>query len=346
MIERLPNVMRPSDLLKRLLVSIYEMLKVHFRRIVKFREVSLIRIDPGLQDAKHVLVTTIHNEATRIPFSLKYYRAMGFKHFIIIDNQSDDGVDQILSGESGVSTFIANGSYRLSTFGCDWVNSILFKYCTKKWILYVDADEFFVFQHCDTKGITELTDYLEKNNQESLQCLLLDMYSDKKVKYNICGVGEDPLSVCRFYDRDGYIKKYDPQLQTVWIKGGVRGRIYFSDRVWEGPALNKTPLVFWQRHYAFLKGTHQLWPLRLNGGDVSHGKLRGVLLHFKFLADWKIKLSDEAVRKQHTDEYNAYSINGTLKDDGPDFMGAPTVEYVSWRSLQQDGLIDGNCWPV
>ena len=337
---------RRSKRIVRLLVSTRELWKARIRVIAKSREVSVVKIAPGLQDAKHVVVMVVHNEALRIPYMLEYYKTMGFEHFLILDNRSDDDLQNILSGKSGISIFMANGSYRFSRFGVDWVNGVLSKYCSQKWILYVDADEFFVFPHCDTKSISDLTDFMENNNQKSMQCLMLDMYSDKKVQYNICGVGQDPLSVCRFYDRDGYVKKYDRLNQAVWIKGGVRGRIFFSTNVWEGPALNKTPLVFWQRHYAFLRSTHLLWPPRLNGGNVTRRKIRGALLHFKFLADWTTKISSESLRQQHTDEYNAYSAAATSMDDGLDFIGPATVEYRSWRSLEQYGLLDGKAWPI
>ena len=344
--RKLAKVLSRVERTAKLHHSLAEMVKAHLRVIVKSREVSLVKLDPALQRSRHVLVTTVYNEAVRIPFILKYYRSMGFEHFIVIDNQSDDNLQELLAGESGVSIFAAKGSFRLSRFGYDWVNGILSRYCSKKWVLYVDADEFFIFPHCDKRRISDLTDFMEKNDQDSLQCLMLDMYSNKKIKDNKCGIGEDPLSVCRLYDRDGYVKQFDPRSETVWIKGGVRGRLYFSDNIWDGPALNKTPLVFWKKHYVFLKATHQLWPFRLNGGGVNQRTLRGILLHFKFLADWTTKVANESVRQQHTDEYNAYSKSDILMDDGPDFVGPPTAEYQCWRSLEQDGLLDGRAWPI
>jgi hypothetical protein len=343
----LSAVERPREMVMRpgvtttIFTSMFEMSKAHIRRLFKGPEVSLVRMAPGLRAAKHVIIMTVHNEAMRLPFVLKYYRAMGFEHFIFIDNKSSDGTQEMLSAEPDVSLFVANGSYRHSRFGCDWVNSILSAYCKNKWILCVDADEFLVFPSHDSKGISNLTNLLTKNGQTSMQCLMLDMYSDQKQQSNLCPVGEDPLSVCRFYDRDGYTQKYDAVTQTTWIKGGVRGRVYFAEDVWQGPALNKTPLVFWKLHYAFLKSTHQLWPFHLNGGDVHHGKLRGVLLHFKFLSDWQVKLSNESARQQHTEEYNAYVRQPVEAQNEPVLMGPPSVEYTGIRALQRDGLIDG-----
>lgn len=308
------------------------------------RHVSVVRLRPGLQRAKHVVVMTIYNEARRMPFFLKYYREMGFEHFVILDNKSTDGLQAQLADEPDVSVFFSNGSFKNARFGMDWINYLLSKYCSGKWILHVDADEFLVFPHCDTQGIASLTAYMEEKRQVSLQCLMLDMYSDRKIKGNICGVGEDPAEVCPFFDEIGYVTYYDPMNETFAIKGGVRGRIYFQDNLWDGPALNKTPLVLWQPHYAFLKCAHELWPTSVNGGAPVAGVPHGVLLHFKFLSDLTEKLVAEAVRQQHTSEYDAYSQNGSLPDDGPDFMGPRSRTYTGWRSLDAAGLLDGADW--
>jgi hypothetical protein len=121
----------------------------------------------------------------------------------------------------------------------------------------------------------------------------------------------------------------------------VRGRTYFADDLWKGPALNKTPLVLWQPHYAFLKCAHELWPASVNGGAPAPGVPHGVLLHFKFLSDLTEKLAAETVRQQHTSEYDAYSRKGRLEDDCPNFMSPRSRKYDGWRSLHEAGLLDG-----
>jgi glycosyltransferase involved in cell wall biosynthesis len=315
--------------------------KARIRAWMHSRDVSLIRLRPGLQNAKHVVVMLVYNEARRMPFLLRYYRAMGFEHFVILDNKSADGLQEQLAEEPDVSLFFTKSSFKNARFGMDWINYLLAKYCVGKWILHVDADEFLVFPHCDTRGISGLTSYMEKNQQVSLQCLMLDMYSDKKIEDNICAVDEDPASICPFFDETGYVTYYDPMNETFAIKGGVRGRIYFSDNLWKGPALNKTPLVRWQPHYAFLKCAHELWPASVNGSVPVPGVPHGVLLHFKFLSDLTEKLAAEKIRQQHTNEYDAYMHNGSLPGDDPNFMYPQSRKYDGWRSLHAAGLLDG-----
>ena len=45
----------------------------------------------------------LRNEKVRLPFFLKYYRALGIKHFFIVDNGSTDGSTQYLAAQSDVS---------------------------------------------------------------------------------------------------------------------------------------------------------------------------------------------------------------------------------------------------
>lgn len=330
-----------QSFLKKAWWQLSNIIKAQVRIWLHARDVSPVCLRPGLKNARHVIVMLVYNEARRMPFLLRYYRAMGFEHFVILDNKSTDGLQEQLAAEPDVSLFFTKGSFKNARYGMDWVNYVLSKYCAGKWILHVDADEFLVFPHCDQQSISDLTSYMETKHQPSLQCLLLDMYSDRKISENICAIGEDPVSICAFFDETGYVTYYDPLNETLAIKGGVRGRVYFPDNLWKGPALNKTPLVRWQRHYAFLKSAHELWPASVNGGAPVPGVPHGVLLHFKFLSDLTEKLAAEAVRQQHTGEYDAYSQNGRLAEDGPDFMSPRSRKYEGWRSLQAAGLLDG-----
>jgi Glycosyl transferase family 2 len=325
-----------------LMYSVVEFSKAHVRRFAKAHEVAAVRVAPGLAAASHVLIMTVHNEAHRMAYFLRYYKALGFEQFIVLDNESTDGLRTQLASETGVSIFAARGSYKKSRFGNDWINTVLSKYCNGKWVLYVDADEFFVYPHSDTRKIEELTAHLARTGQRSVNSLMVDMYSERKASDNTCTSGEDPAAVCPLYDAYGYQTRYDARSRTTWTKGGVRGRIFFKD-VWDGPALNKTPLVLWKRPYAYLKSSHQLWPARLNQPVSRSGKtMTGALLHFKFLADIDDKLRAEALRRQHTAEYVAYADQLHVKREEPDFVGAPTARYENWRSLQRDRLIAGD----
>ncbi len=326
-------------------VDFFEMAKAHLRLWAKRREVSVLRLAPGLGAAKFVVIAVVRNEAHRLPFFLRYYRQLGFEQFIILDNASTDGLHALLRPEPDVSLFAAKGAYGKSRYGNDWINGILQKYCAQKWILYVDADEFLVYPHGDRSGIAALTAELTSRGVPALPGIMVDMYGDRPVAEAGCAPGEDPLAVCPYFDGAGYERKLDAMTATLWIKGGPRGRVFFPGATWKGPAQNKTPLVFWQKHFVFLKSAHQLWPFYLNNGRAAEpGTITGALLHFKFLADLPGKISEEAARRQHTAEYHAYTGKGGGAEEWPGMMGPGSVRYEGWRSLEENGLLQSGGW--
>lgn len=314
--------------------TIIELAKAHARRLFKSRQVTRVKLAEGLRTARHVVILVVHNEADRLPFLLGYYRRLGFSQFLIVDNESTDNLAEVLSEARDVSLFRAEGSYRDARFGNDWINYVLSKYCHKKWVLYVDADEFLIFDGAPEVAIDALTESLERRRLSTLHTVILDMYSDKALSENTYAPGSDPLTVCPLFDAEGYETRYEELSQTTWIKGGVRARLFFDDP-WLGPALNKTPLVSWRRHYAFIKSSHQLVPPRLNGpGPQSLPALRGALLHFKFLASFREKVAAEQARQQHTAEYRSYQRVVTQS-----FVGASTRRMEGWRTAVDAGLV-------
>ncbi|MGY1774381.1 glycosyltransferase family 2 protein [Geodermatophilus sp. SYSU D00804] len=252
--------------------------------------------------ARVVAVLVVKDEAPRLPFLLDYYRRLGVDHFIVVDNESTDGTVALLGDEPDVSIFRARGDFKRARYGTDWVNHLLKRYCIGKWILFVDADEFLVYHPADY-SLPQVCAALQRAGRRSLQTIMLDMYSTEGVAPRPVRVGQDPLEVCDAYDVSGYLHAYARDSDARWIKGGVRGRLFFEN-LWEGPALNKTPLVHWRRSSVFLRVAHLLWPRRLNGGREP---LRGAILHYKFTSSAIERMTDPNWAARHTDEYLAYA---------------------------------------
>ena len=329
-VARRPDVARWEALRRRLVFSVSEPVRATVRTALKRSEVHDVTVRPELASAGIVAVLVVKDEAVRLPFVLDYYRRLGVDHFVVLDNRSTDGLRALLAPEPDVSLFAAEGVYGRSRFGNDWLNGVLGRHCVGKGVLWIDADELLVFSERPDATLPELVAELDRRGRRSFHTLMLDMYSDRAADENVVGPGDDPLDVCALYDRSGYVHYTDPHTRTTWIKGGVRGRLFFPD-VSRGPALNKTPLVRWRRHYHFLKSAHELWPAHLNGG----GPVEGVLLHFKFTSTSVRKMVDSEVRSQHTAEYDAYAAVHEVS-----FVGDATAKLVDVRSLVTDGLFE------
>ncbi|MGY1831677.1 glycosyltransferase family 2 protein [Geodermatophilus sp. SYSU D01180] len=314
---------------ERLSFALLEPVKAHVRRIMKRRQIRPVVVRPGLQSAHLVAAVMVKNEAHRLPALLRHYRRLGVEHFIFIDNESTDTLLSLLSDVDDVSIYRAEGSFSSARYGLDWLNTVLSRHCSGKWVVHVDADEFLVFDS-ELPDLLSVCAWLEKSGRRSLQAIMIDMYSDRKATENIVREGQDPLEVCNLFDATGYERHHHWPSATTWVKGGVRGRLFFPRR-WEGPALNKTPLVLWRRRYAFLRAAHLIWPRNLNGG-LKPAEL--ALLHFKFTPSASALMVDESHRAQHTTEYRAYdNVRDVI------MVGDETRQYHQPADLTGHGLI-------
>ena len=293
-----------------------------------------------------LLVSTMRNEQIRLPYFLDYYRALGVAHFLFVDNDSTDGTVDYLRGKKDVSVWTTRASYLKSAFGVDWVNWLCRKYAHGHWTLVVDPDEFFIYPFCDTRPIPALTDWLDNSSIRSFSAMLIDVYPKGRMDAQPYQEGQDPLEIASWFDSGNYSIKRNPTYGNLWIQGGPRSRVFFADRPEKAPALNKIPLVRWNRRFAFVSSTHTLLPRGLNqvydewGGE----KASGALLHTKFLDTFGAKAAEELERGQHyggSVEYRAYAE--ALKDD-PDLWCKWSEKYINWRQLEILGLMSKGNW--
>ena len=293
-----------------------------------------------------LLVCTLYNEAIRMPYFLRYYRDLGIDHFLIIDNDSDDGVMDHLEGQPDISVWHTAGSYKAARFGVDWMNALQRRYCHGHWTLVVDPDEFFIYPFCDSRPIQALTDWLDAANQRSFPAMLLDMYPKGHLTDQAYQSGQDPLEIAQWFDPGNYTISTNPQLGNLWIQGGPRARVFFEDVPKNAPALNKTPLVKWDRSYAYASSTHSLVPRGLNKVYEEWGgeKTSGILLHTKFLDTFTEKAKEEAARNQHYAGGAEYAAYAKALKDHPELWCEWSEKYINWRQLEILGLMSKGSW--
>ena len=293
-----------------------------------------------------LLFCTLRNEEVRLPYFLKYYRNLGVDHFIFVDNDSDDGGREFLAEQRDASVFLSKGSYRDARFGVDWLNYLQRKHADGHWTLVVDPDEFFVFPFCDTRTIRALTDWLDSSNVRSFSAMLLDMYPKGPFDRIPYERGRDPFEIANWFDAGNYSIRRNHYLWNLWIQGGPRARVFFTDDPERAPALNKIPLVKWQKRYAYVSSTHQLLPRGLNlvYAEDTGEKASGVLMHAKFLDSFTAKAREELVRGQHyadSHEYKSYARDG---GESPDLWCKWSEKFINWRQLEILGLMSKGNW--
>ena len=321
--------------------------RLRIRAWRKRRELSPVTNRTDLINSDDLLVfSTLRNERVRLPFFLRYYRNLGINHFLIVDNDSDDGSREYLAEQPDVSLWTTKHSYKRSRFGVDWLNGLQMRHAHGHWTLVVDPDEFFVYPFCDTRPLRALTDWLDASSIKSFSAMLLDMYPKGPFDAKPYREGQDPMEIAQFFDSGNYTIDRNHHYGNLWIQGGPRARMFFPENPERAPALNKIPLVKWHRNYAYVSSSHMLLPRGLNqvydewGGE----KASGCLLHAKFLDTFPLKAQEEMDRKQHyanSHEYRAYQAG---LGSEPDLWCKWSEKYINWRQLEILGLMSKGNW--
>ncbi len=290
-----------------------------------------------------LLFCVFRNENLRLPYFFDYYRKLGINHFVMVDNDSDDGGREYVADQHDASIWTTDAAYGKARFGMDWLTRLQDKYGHGHWALTVDVDELFVFPFCDVRPIRALTDWLDAGRRRSFGALLVDLYPKGPVGAVPYERGKDPLDIINWFDSGNYVISRNERMRNLWIQGGVRARAFFAGEPKKAPALNKVPLVKWHRRYSYVSSTHMILPRGLNivydqkGGE----KISGALLHTKFLDPITPKSREEMQRGQHYArgrEYKAYEqADDTL-------WTSASRRYVGWQQLEDCGLISAGSW--
>ncbi|MFY0633577.1 MAG: glycosyltransferase family 2 protein [Vannielia sp.] len=317
------------------------------RALRKRRELSVVANRSAAVHPGDVLAfVTLRNERIRLPYFLEYYRKLGVAHFFIVDNGSDDGSREYLQDQTDVSLWTTQASYKRARFGVDWLNWLQRKYAHGHWALVVDVDEFFVYPFCDTRPIRALTDWLDASSIKSFSAMLLDMYPKGPLDALPYSEGQNPLEIASYFDSGNYQITRNRLYGNLWIQGGPRARAFFGDAPERAPALNKIPLVKWDRSYTYASSTHMLLPRGLNltydewGGE----KASGILLHAKFLNTFTAKSEEELERGQHYAASHEYKAYARVLRENPDFWTKWSERYINWRQLEILGLMSKGNW--
>ncbi len=293
-----------------------------------------------------LLFATLRNERTRLPYFLDYYRRLGVGHFLIVDNGSTDGSDDIVQDQKDCSLWRTDGSYKKARFGMDWINALLSRHGVGHWALVVDTDEFLVYPYMDTRPLSALTDWLDAGNVKSFGTLLIDMYPEGPTGETAYSEGQDPFEILTHFDSGNYVVNRNPMYNHLWIQGGPRQRVVFDDAPARAPALNKIPLLKWQKGAVYVSSTHHLLPRGLNRVYEEWGgeKVSGCLLHAKFLDSLGTKVTEELERRQHYAASREYLAYAETLGGGIRFDTDHSTRYEDWRQLDALGLMSFGGW--
>lgn len=322
--------------------------QVLIARAIRRRGQLSLRVD-RTQDiaAGHVLCfMCLRNEAARLPFILDHNRRLGVRHFLVVDNSSTDGTASFLQGQPDVSLWHSAASYKAARFGMDWLTWLMLRHGHGHWCLTLDADEVLIYPYWQTRPLTALTEWLDRQGRHSFGALTVDMYPDGPVSRGGHMPGDDPVARLPWFDAGNYQVQVQPRMRNLWVQGGARARVFFSAAPRRAPTLNKTPLVRWHRRYAYVNSTHALLPPHLNevyatdGGELTSG----VLLHAKFLPEIIDRSAEEKARGEHFADGAQYAAYYDRLTADPVLYTRASTRFTGWRQMEALGLMSRGGW--
>jgi hypothetical protein len=129
----------------------------------------------------------------------------------------------------------------------------------------------------------------------------------------------------------------------IELKGGVRLRMMRDLLLNESPWLNVIPLAKWNEQTAYYDGSrHTIYPSEPNRELFS-----AVLLHFKFVGDFSLKIQEAIQENQYWENskeykrYAAWLMNRQMKTL---FNEMYSVKFSGYQSLLDEGLMQSIKW--
>jgi hypothetical protein len=214
-----------------------------------------------------------------------------------------------------------------------WLNALLAEHGCGAWCLTVDVDEALAYPHAERLGLRGLTAHLDRQGKEALRGFMLDLYGEAGLDRVAYASGDDPLAVCRCFDRAGHIERDHPDFPFRITVGGLVARFFYGG-LQDGVYLHKVPLVRWRPDLRYTSSTHTLYPVPLAEESC-------VLLHLKYMADFAERARIEAGRKQYWQGAKRYAVFSRRLDRNPDldFRCALTEKLISTTQLVELGLL-------
>lgn len=294
-----------------------------------------MKVNHNINKKGVTLICVVKNDLERMKMLYEHHRNIGITHFVILDNDSNDGTLEWVLEQSDTDVYLVTEKFTsLKKYG--WINRIIDIYGFDKWYLYVDSDELFVYNDYENKSIEDLIKYCEKKRIYRLSSLMIDMYSKDGI-FKTNASKESIKEKYRYFDTNSYSETYS--YKGIVIRGGPRKRVMASNQDWLGPILTKHPLFFFQKGNIF-ESAHYIYPF------INKSGIESALLHYKFLESDLIRYAKIATQGNFSRgslEYKKY-IKAYEKNKDLTFIYNGSTEFEGSQSLKLIDVIKPIIW--
>lgn len=321
-----------------------------------------------------IVVAVAQNETLRLPDYLRHHRAIGIRHFFIVDNDSTDETGAYLDAQPDVTRLFSRRPFRqFKPIFRPWMAD---RWGEGRWVLAPDLDEHLVYPGWPERSLPELLDHWDRSGFEAVFAPMVDMYAPQPAGTVRYDASEPLLGTFDRFDGDGYwIAPPRPgtldQYRTppLILFGGARPRIGIDNLpAWQRRAVRMagrrlmdyrcegSPRAGAQfvMHRVFSRmdfdtGVRSKIPLirwrrgiRFSGSNhriVQQLRLAPdwlALLHFRMMPDYVERETAWRARKKRSDTAGAARMTLMAEVD-PVYEG--TRRLTSWAELLDAGLM-------
>jgi Glycosyl transferase family 2 len=195
------------------------------------------RISPGLINA----IVICYNEAVRLPYFLEFYKLLGVRRFIVVDNGSTDTSGAILDADPLVTRLYSERSF--AQHKAIWREALADTFLSGQWIVFPDIDELLIYPGWPEHDLHWLVDYLESGGYDALFAPMVDMYAAEPLSEMEYEAGNSFIEACPYFDTRNYRlltaspKKWStPKFR---VQGGARERLFHPPREREPTQLDR-----------------------------------------------------------------------------------------------------------
>ena len=306
------------------------------------RNVHLKRVlGPPPPESALALIATARNERYFWPHFLQHYRRYGVEHFIVLDDNSNDGSLDWLRQQSDVSVFVSALSFADTVgklrFGIAARGLMARHFCAGRWALIADLDEFWLPPPQFT-SFSQLTTSLDAQSHILCRGIMLDCFPETLSTLDHQAVNTPPNIVAPFTDVLSPLN-WPANLATAALNSrhNVRNRMSATlhnrglmsreDLRQRGdPTLYKAPLARW------VEGVAQLSAHRLQA--PYHDQHQMICGHYKFYPGWQEKVRGALA----TGSYYNSSIEYRMLDLAQQHMANDSLKgarSVAFKTLSQ-----------
>ncbi len=304
----------------------------------KYRDISkksIIKKESFIpKNSEPIVLCLLKNGSSFIDDFMSHYLSLGFKHFVFIDNVSEDNSIEKLK-KYDVTILSCKLPYK--DYKYYYKQYLVKTFAVKRWSLYVDVDELWEYPYQSKINLKQFLEYLDTYKYNAVMSIMVDMFADIPLKDLETLLSKPLKEAYPYYDNSDivirpYKKAYNNinSSQTVHFRGGIHKQIFGISDIY----LSKIPLVKWQPGIKVHESSHS--STFVNIADVST-----VLLHYKFVRGFYKKIQRVIKEKNYWNASETYLkyLKHIEKNPLLNLKKASAKKYSSSENLQDEGTV-------